>query len=47
VTKKPLRLDTETQELISDELGMAFKIKNGIPDLTPTHGRKIVTNEQK
>ena len=28
-------------ELISDKLGVAFPVKGGIPDLTPTAGRML------
>lgn len=39
LSKKPLRYDSTTSELISDEIGVAFQIQNGIPNLIPTDGR--------
>ncbi|KAH9381391.1 hypothetical protein HPB48_009029 [Haemaphysalis longicornis] len=41
VTKKPLRYDSEKNVLISDELGKAFPILNGIPDLLPNSAKPI------
>ena len=31
LTKGPLRYDAEAQELISDQAGLAFPIRDGIP----------------
>ena len=33
------RYDSETNELISDEIGVAYPIVNGIPNLIPKDGR--------
>ena len=41
VTKKPLKYDREAQELISEEAGLAFPVRDGIPILLVDHGRKI------
>lgn len=40
LTKKKLRYDSERQLLINDELGIGFKIVNGIPNLVPTEAVK-------
>ncbi|GBN44464.1 hypothetical protein AVEN_212635-1 [Araneus ventricosus] len=41
LTKKKLRYDSERQLLINDELGIGFKIVNGIPNLVPTDAVKV------
>lgn len=41
VTKTALRLDTETQELISDQAKLAFPIRNGIPIMLVDEARKL------
>lgn len=41
VTKSPLRYDNENQELISDEAGLAYPIKDGIPVLLEDEARKF------
>ena len=41
VTKSPLRYDDENQELISDEAGLAYPIKDGIPVLLEDEARKF------
>ena len=40
-TKSPLRYDDENQELISDEAGLAYPIKDGIPVLLEDEARKF------
>ncbi|KAH7938254.1 hypothetical protein HPB49_021984 [Dermacentor silvarum] len=41
VTKKPLRYDSAKNVLISDELGKAFPIQNGIPNLLPDSAKPL------
>uniref|UniRef100_A0A6M2CZV4 Protein preY, mitochondrial n=1 Tax=Rhipicephalus microplus TaxID=6941 RepID=A0A6M2CZV4_RHIMP len=41
VTKKPLRYVSERNVLVSDELGKAFPIQNGIPNLLPDSARPL------
>ncbi|CAH1780481.1 unnamed protein product, partial [Owenia fusiformis] len=41
LTKKPLRYDPETNELISDDISAAYPIINGIPNLTPEDARHM------
>ena len=35
VTKGPLRLDREKAELVSDQAGLAYPIRDGIPIMLP------------
>lgn len=41
LSKKPLRYDSARNELISDDIGVAYSIQNGIPNLIPHDGRLI------
>jgi uncharacterized protein len=41
LTKAPLEYDTERQELISRQAGLAFPIREGIPVMLPDVARKI------
>ena len=41
VTKGPLRLDREKAELVSDNAGLAYPIRDGIPIMLPDEARKI------
>lgn len=41
VTKVPLRYDAEKQELISDQAGLAYPIRDGIPIMLVEEARKI------
>lgn len=41
VTKKSLKYDRQAQELISEEAGLAYPIKDGIPILLADKARKI------
>jgi uncharacterized protein YbaR (Trm112 family) len=41
LTKGPLRYDAETQELISDQAGLAYPIRDGIPIMLVDEARKI------
>ncbi|XP_013410376.1 uncharacterized protein LOC106173711 [Lingula anatina] len=41
VSKTPLRYDKENNELVCDNMHVAYPIVNGIPNLVPTDARKI------
>ena len=41
ISKKPVSLDEETNELICEESGLAYPIKDGIPVMLPKEARKI------
>jgi len=41
VTKKPLIYDKQAQELVSEEAGLAFPVKDGIPILLVDKARKL------
>ncbi len=41
VTKGPLRYDAERQELISDQAGLAYPIRDGIPIMLVDEARKL------
>ncbi len=41
VTKGPLRYDRDAAELISDQAGLAFPIRDGIPIMLPGEARKL------
>ena len=41
ISKKPVSLDEETNELICEESGLAYPIKDGIPVMLPEEARKI------
>ncbi|KAK6185170.1 hypothetical protein SNE40_007462 [Patella caerulea] len=44
LSKKPLRYDKETNQLLSDEIGVAYSIIDGIPNLNPQDARMLKTN---
>jgi uncharacterized protein YbaR (Trm112 family) len=44
VSKKPLEYDKEANELISEEAGLAYPVKDGIPVMLPEEARKISEN---
>ncbi|KAI8519839.1 hypothetical protein Bbelb_030960 [Branchiostoma belcheri] len=46
LSKKPLRYDPEKNELVSDELSVAYPIVNGIPNLIPEDARIIKKPEE-
>ncbi|XP_076588184.1 protein preY, mitochondrial [Chaetodon auriga] len=39
LSKKPLRYEAKTNELINDELGIAYPIIGGIPNMIPQEAR--------
>jgi uncharacterized protein YbaR (Trm112 family) len=41
LTKVPLRYDAGAQELISDQAGLAYPIKDGIPIMLVDEARKL------
>jgi uncharacterized protein YbaR (Trm112 family) len=41
LTKGPLRYDAEAQELISDQAGLAFPIRDGIPIMLLDEARPL------
>ncbi len=47
VTKVPLRYDTSAQELISDQAGLAYPIRDGIPVMLVDEARQLKDNEVK
>ena len=45
LTKAPLRYDREAQELISEEAGLAYPIRDGIPVMLEEEARKLEPSE--
>lgn len=41
LTKTPLRYDAQAQELISDQAGLAYPIRDGIPIMLVDEARRI------
>ncbi|NXL87488.1 PREY protein, partial [Alectura lathami] len=41
LSKRPLRYEESTNELINEELGIAYPIIDGIPNMIPEAARKI------
>jgi len=41
VTKSSLIYHEKTQELISEEAGLAYPVRNGIPVMLPSEARKL------
>ncbi len=46
LTKAPLRYDREAQELISDEAGLAYPIRDGIPIMLVDEARSVLSLRQ-
>lgn len=46
LTKSPLRYDRARQELISDQAGLAFPIRDGIPIMLVDEARKLAEGER-
>jgi uncharacterized protein YbaR (Trm112 family) len=47
LTKTKLRYDQQNNELVCDELSIAYPIRNGIPYLLPQLGRQLPQTEKK
>jgi uncharacterized protein YbaR (Trm112 family) len=45
LTKGPLRYDRDAQELISDEAGLAYPIRDGIPIMLVDEARRLGADE--
>ncbi len=45
LTKAPLRYDREAQELISEEAGLAYPIRDGIPIMLVDEARQLRDDE--
>ena len=43
LTKGPLKWDRDAQELISDQAGLAFPVRDGIPIMLIDEARKLDT----
>jgi uncharacterized protein len=46
LTKAPLRYDREAQELISEEAGLAYPIRDGIPIMLVDEARPLREDEK-
>jgi hypothetical protein len=46
LTKGPLRYDREAQELISEEAGLAYPIRDGIPIMLVDEARQLREDER-
>ena len=44
LTKGPLRYDREAEELISEEAGLAYPIRDGIPIMLAEEARRLDTD---
>uniref|UniRef100_A0A4X2M1B6 Protein preY, mitochondrial n=2 Tax=Vombatus ursinus TaxID=29139 RepID=A0A4X2M1B6_VOMUR len=47
LSKKPLRYEVSTNELINEELGIAYPVIDGIPNMIPQAARMIRRNKQQ
>ena len=47
LTKAPLRYDREAQELISEEAGLAYPIRDGIPIMLVDEARPLAEDETR
>jgi uncharacterized protein len=41
MTRTPLRYDAEAQELVAEEAGLAYPIRNGVPVLLIEEARRL------
>ena len=46
LTKSPLRYDREAQELVSDQAGLAYSIRDGIPIMLVEEARSLSEDER-
>ena len=46
VTKTPLEYDSESEELVSIEAGLAFPVRGGIPVMLVDEARKLMGNDK-
>ncbi|XP_042571297.1 protein preY, mitochondrial-like isoform X1 [Cyprinus carpio] len=46
LSRKPLRYDERSNELINEELGIAYPIIDGIPNMIPQDARMIHKNKE-
>jgi uncharacterized protein YbaR (Trm112 family) len=44
LTKAPLTFNKNTQELVSDQAGLAYPIRNGVPIMLVDEARKIIND---
>ena len=47
LTKAPLRYNRDTQELVSDQAGLAYPVRDGIPVMLPEEARELAEDERK
>lgn len=47
LTKVPLRYDAEKQELLSDQAGLAYPVRDGIPVMLVDEARQMEDGEVK